>query len=206
MYILILLLILFIIIFIYIKPNISEYYDARAVNIKSIEDCADIASSIYGVAGFAYNPKTNNCFTSRIPISYPVLEHFPYQRLSKQNDIICNKRLPIINQKDIANNTIIENRTYECNHNDKYSKNRNLKTTYYFEKNKPIKEITLQRNNVLPITYHNIFCIDWPTRPSELNDLHIEFSQRNTHRQNFGEKIIFFGPADNLFIEWNKAS
>jgi hypothetical protein len=82
---------------------------------------------------------------------------------------------------------------------------RNSKTTYYFEKNKPIKEITLQRNNVLPITYHNMFCIDWPTRPSELNNLHVVFGQRNTHRQNFGEKIIN-GPADNLFIEWNKAS
>lgn len=205
MYILILLLILFIIIFIYIKPNISEHYDARAVNIKSIEDCADIASSIYSVAGFAYNPKTNNCFTSRIPISYPILEDFPYQGLATPDDMIFNKRLPIINQKDIANNTMIENRIYEHNHNNKYSKNRNAKTTYYFEKNKPIKEITLQRNNVLPITYHNMFCIDWPTRQSELNDLRIEFGQRNTHRQNFGEKIIN-GPADNLFIEWNKAS
>lgn len=168
----------------------NEHYDARAVNIKSIEDCADISSSIYGVAGFAYNPKTNNCLISKTQITYPILEDFPYQRLSNQNDIICNKRLPIINQKDIADNTMIENRTYECNHSDKYSKNRNSKTTYYFEKNKPIKEITLQKNNILPITYHNMFCIDWPTRPSELNNLNIVFCQRNIHRQNFGEKII----------------
>lgn len=205
MYMLIILLILFIIIFIYIKLNRREHYDARAVNIKSIEDCADIASSIYDVAGFAYNPKTKNCFISKTQIIYPILEDFPYQKLSNQNDIICNKRLPIINQKDIADNTMIENRTYECNHNDKYSKNRNAKTTYYFEKNKPIKEITLQRNNVLPITYHNMFYISYPIRSSELNDLHVEFAQRNTHRQNFGEKIIN-GTADNLFIEWNKAS
>ena len=204
MYKLIILLIIFIIILIYIKPN-NEHYDARAVNINSIVDCADIASSVYGVAGFAYNPKSKNCFISKTQLTYPILEDFPYQRLSNQNDIICNKRLPIINQKDIADNTMIENRTYECNHNEKYSKNRNAKTTYYFEKNKPIKEITLQKNNVLPITYHNMFYIDWPIKPSELNDLHVVFSQRNTHRQNFGEKIIN-GPADNLFIEWNHAS
>jgi hypothetical protein len=198
-------IILLIFLIIYILFNKNEYYDAKATNIKSIEDCADIASSIYSTYAFAYNPKNNNCYISKTQLTYPILEDFPYQRLSKSDDIICNKRLPIINQKDIADDTMIENRTYECNHNNKYSKNRTAKTTYYFEKNKPIKEINLQRNNVLPITYHNMFYIDWPTRASELNDLHVEFGERNTQRQNFGEKIVN-GQADNLFISWNPAT
>jgi hypothetical protein len=197
----ILCLLIIFIIFVFIFTNKCEYYDAKSSNIQTIEDCADIASSIYSTAAFTYNPQSKNCFISKTQLTYPIIDDFPYQRFSKIDDIICNKRLPIINQKDIANNTMIENRLYECNHNNKYSNNRTAKTTYYFEKNKPIKEITLQRNNTLPITYHNMFHIDWPSRSSELNDLDIEFGQRNTKRQNFGEKIVN-GPADNLFINW----
>ena len=208
----ILLLIILFILFIFllsinIFPNIfldskTEYYDAKAKNIKKIEDCADIASSIYGVSAFSYNPVNKNCYISKTHLSYPILEDFPYHKFSSNNDILCNKRLPIINQKDIANNTIINNRIYECEHNKKYSNNKNAKTIYYFQKNKPMKEITLHLDHILPITYHNVFYIDWPILSSELNDLNVEFGQRNTKRNNFGEFVVN-GDADNLFISWN---
>lgn len=191
--------------------NISENYDLIAHKIDTIEKCADISSSIYGIGGFAYNPINKNCYLSKTQVieprhflksnlkgmdlllsdSLPSIDNSPYYNLSKPNDIICNKQLPIINQKDINNNTIIENRIYQCSNN----------TRYYFEKNKPLKKLVLQRNNILPITYHNLFYIDTNniTKPSQLHELNIEFGNRNTLRTNFGQKIIN-GDTDNLLI------
>jgi len=219
----ILILILILIMLIILK-NKKENYDLIARNIINIEKCGDISSSIYGIGGFAYNPENKNCYISKTQLTYPreflksnlvgmdllisdslpALDNSPYYNLSKQNDIICNKRQAILNQKDIQDNNMIDNRIYECNHNE-YSTNRNAKTTYYFQKNKPKKEITLQCNNILPITYHNFFCIDSNdiTRPTELRELNVLYGQRHTTRDTFGEKIIN-GPADNLFISLYK--
>ena len=128
MYNILILLLLIIIIVFYNKQY--ENYDAIARNIDSIEKCADITSSIYSTAAFGYNPKNKNCYVSKTQLTYPIIEDFPYHGFSKPSDIICNKRLAIINQKDIADDTMILNRLYECDHN-KYSTNANAKTTFY---------------------------------------------------------------------------
>ena len=207
-----------IIIFLYNNQK-QEHYNLLTTNIDNIDKCADIASSIYGIAGFAYNPQNQNCYLSKKLVIQPKdltkssivgmdlliddsLSAFnlPYYGLSNQKDIICNKRLPILNQKDITNDTIIENRIYECDFN-KFNKKFDANITMYFEKNKPGKELKLQHIYQLPFTYHNMFYIDTNdiVRPSELRKLNVKFDQQHTTRTEFGEKIIN-DSADNLFI------
>ena len=189
--------------------NDKENYDSIAKNINTIENCADITSSLYGTTAFGYNKKNKNCYVSKTPLTRPVIPIHPYHTEYDATDIVCNKTLFMNNQNNIAQDTMIGNRLYNCyniNHrhydDDTKTKTNNNYYLYYFEKNKPKKLITYQDINKLPITYHNIFNIDWPDTKSELNDLNVKFGQNSTKREVVGQKIIN-GPTDNIYINWS---
>ena len=189
--------------------NDKENYDSIAKNINTIENCADITSSLYGTTAFGYNKKNKNCYVSKTPLTRPVIHIHPYHTEYDVTDIVCNKTLFMNNQNNIAQDTMIGNRLYNCYNinprhydDDTKTKTNNNNYLYYFEKNKPKKLITYQDINKLPITYHNIFHIDWPTEKSELNDLNVKFGQNSTKREVVGQKIIN-GPTDNIYINWS---
>ena len=197
--------------------NDKENYDSMAKNIDKIENCADVASSLYGTTAFGYNKKNKNCYVSKTPLTRPVISLHPYHTEYNETDIVCNKTLFMNNQNNIAQDTMIGNRLYNCynidpRHYDDNDDNNNLKKKtnnnnnnnylYYFEKNKQKKLITYQDINKLPITYHNFFHIDWPSEKSELNDLNVKFGQNATKREIVGQKIIN-GPTDNIYINWH---
>lgn len=168
----ILLIIIFIIIFILIKYNEYEYYDGIITNISSIEDCADITSSIYDTFAFGFNKTDKTCFPSKTLLTRPPIQVHPYHNNFKLDDIICNKTLYAKNPEMNFNNVLIGNRLYKC-----YNNKSNLDDdydTYYFEKNKEKKLITYQDINKLPITKHNFFNIDWPINKDELNDINVK--------------------------------
>lgn len=184
---------------IYTLSKNKENYDTITRNINSIEQCADIASSLYGTGGFGYNEKDKNCYTSRTSLSLPVIEVHPYWQNFKTSDIVCNKTLFMLNQLAIRNDTMIGNRLYKC-YNNKSNDDHDY-DLFYFEKNKPTKLITYQDIDKLPITYHNFFDIHYPKNKSELNDLDVKFGDNMSERQFYGDKIIT-GPTDNISIKW----
>jgi len=156
--------------------NKKEYYDGIVRNITSIEDCADIASSIYDVGGFSYDPSNNNCYPSKTSLTRPPIQIHPYHNDFKTTDIICNKTLYAKNSELNFDNIIIGNRLYECYKND--SKIKDDIDTYYFQKNKPKQLIIRQDIAGLPFTKHNFFRIDWPINKDEMNDINIKITKK----------------------------
>jgi len=169
--------------------NKKEYYDGIVRNITSIEDCADIASSIYDVGGFSYDPSNNNCYPSKTSLTRPPIQIHPYHNDFKTTDIICNKTLYAKNSELNFDNIIIGNRLYECYKND--SKIKDDIDTYYFEKNKPKQLIIRQDIAGLPFTKHNFFRIDWPINKDEINDINVKITKKkNKNIPSESETII----------------
>jgi hypothetical protein len=165
----ILLIFIFLIIFVLFKYNEYEYYDGIVKNIESIEDCADITSSIYDVSAFSYNPNDKTCFPSKTLLTRPPIQVHPYHNNFKLDDIICNKTLYAKNPEMNYDQILIGNRLYQCyNNTSKIDDDYDL---YYFQKNKQKQLITYQDIGKLSITKHNFFNIDWPTNKDELNDI-----------------------------------
>jgi hypothetical protein len=175
-------LILFIIIILLIKlKNHKENYDGVIRDIKNIEDCADLASSIYDVSAFGYNEVDKNCYISKTSLSKPPLQIHPYHNEFKKTDKICNKynflrksREDITTSKS-KTNSLIANRIYDCYIN-KQNANENT-IQYYFEKNKPAKILNSNEDlEKLSVTEHGMFDIEWPSEKRELNDIDISYS------------------------------
>ena len=162
--------------------NKKEYYDGVVRNINSIEDCADIISSIYDVGAFAFDPSNNNCYPSKTSLTRPPIQIHPYHNDFKTTDIICNKTLYAKNSELNFDQIIIGNRLYECYRND--SKIKDDIDVYYFQKNKPKELITRQNIAELPFTKHNFFNIDWPINKDEMNDINVKLikKQINTNK------------------------
>lgn len=176
-YIIILLIILIILVNL-IKYN-DEYkkenYDGRIKRIETIEDCADIASSIYDVTGFAYNDKTKNCYISKKPLTRPPLQLHPYHNDFKLDDNICNKTNYIRKELDTFNKeNMIDNRLYLC-YNNTINIDDNI-DQIYFAKNKKAQLLNYRYLGNLPTERHNFFNIDWATNRKELNDIEIKYN------------------------------
>jgi hypothetical protein len=178
-YIFIFILILLILLINFNDFKIRENYDGVIRNINSIEDCADIASSLYDVSAFAYALDDKKCYPSKTSLTRPPIQIHPYHHDFKINDIICNKTLYAKNKEMNFDQILIGNRLYECyNNNSKIDNDYDL---YYFQKNKPKQLITYQDISKLPITKHNFFKIDWPLNKDELNDINIKLNKnKNT--------------------------
>lgn len=173
-YLLILIIILLIILTNYndiLKIDVYEHYDGVVRNINTIEDCADITSSIYDTSAFSYDPSNNNCYISKTSLTRPPIQIHPYHNDFKISDVICNKRLYAKNSELNFDNIFIGNRLYECYKND--SKIKDDIDTFYFQKDKQKQLITYQDTSKLPITKHNFFNIDWPINKDELNDIKV---------------------------------
>jgi hypothetical protein len=175
-YIFILILIILIILILIILINYKDFqtqenYGGIIRNINSIEDCADIASSLYDVGAFASAPSDKNCYPSKTSLTRPPIQIHPYHNDFKQSDIICNKTLYVKNSEMNFDQILIGNRLYQCYNNN--SKLDDDYDTYYFQKNKKKQLITYQDIAKLPITKHNFFKIDWPLNKDELNDIKI---------------------------------
>ena len=155
-----------------IKNNNKENYDGRILNITKIEDCADIASSIYDVSAFSYSEDDKTCFISKTLLTRPPIQVHPYHNDFKITDKICNKMNYIRHSEDIkSDNNLISNRIYSC-----YTNTDDNVDQYYFEKNKP-SQIILNTTDLekLSITSHDLFSIDWPNEKSELNDINVKY-------------------------------
>lgn len=157
-------IIILIIIIIYLLINEKEGYDGRISNILYIEDCADIASSIYGISSFNYNPAEKKCYVSRKPqIKPPLLSAYSHEYNS--NNLMCNKEVFMRSLSDISNSSLIANRLYTC-----YTKN-NYDSLVYFQKNKILKPIDKTDINKLGNTVHNFNEVELPTSQNEIKDL-----------------------------------
>jgi hypothetical protein len=173
---LIIIIIIIILILLLIKYNDKyETYDGVIHNITSIEDCADITSSIYETSALAYDPSNNNCYPSKTSLTKPPIQIHPYHNDFKITDIICNKTLYAKNPELDFDEILIGNRLYECYNNE--SKIKDDIDLYYFEKDKPKKLITYQDISKLPITRHNFFNIDWPLNKDEMNDINVKMQK-----------------------------
>jgi len=167
--------------------NKKEYYDGVVRNITSIEDCADIASSIYDVSAFAYSTDDKKCYPSKTSLTRPPIQIHPYHNDFKLTDIICNKTLYAKNSEMNFDQILIGNRLYQCyNNNSKLDDDYDL---YYFEKNKPKQLITYQDVGKLPLTKHNFFRIDWAINKDELNDINVKFNKNDIESIDWNPKI-----------------
>ncbi len=188
-------LILFIIIILLIKlKNHKENYDGVIRDIENIEDCADLASSIYDVSAFGYNEVDKNCYISKTSLSKPPLQIHPYHNEFKKTDKICNKyNFLRKSREDITTsktnkNAMIANRIYDC-YTDKQNANENT-IQYYFEKNKPAIIINNTEDlEKLSITEYNMFDIDWPVEKRELNDIDLSYSLNIVDRNEIKREI-----------------
>jgi hypothetical protein len=168
------LILILIFLIIYLFNNYNENYDGRIRNIKYIEDCADIASSIYGVSAFAYDDLSNNCYISKTSLTKPPIQIHPYHKNFKINDKICNKVNFILGEAHNSNqNNLIANRLYMC-YNNNLQLDDNI-DQIYFEKNKKAKIIKYEELSKLPFVQQKFFQIDYPTERRELNDIDIEY-------------------------------
>lgn len=184
----ILYLILFLfLILILINFNEYEYYDGVVKNIESIEDCADITSSLYDVSAFAYAPDDKKCYPSKTLLTRPPIQIHPYHNDFKSSDIICNKTLYAKNPELNFDQILIGNRLYQCYNNN--SKLDDDVDTYYFQKNKQKQLITYQDIGKLPITKHDFFKIDWATNKDEMNDIDVKFNKKNIESIDWKPKI-----------------
>jgi len=157
---------------IYLLPY-KEDYDGRVKNISTIEDCADIASSIYQTSAFAYNPDTKSCYISKTSLTRPPIQIHPYHNDFKISDIICNKLNYIQNSENKYKNNMIANRYYYC-YNNTVNIDDNI-DQYYFEQYKPKKLISYEDPTELHINNHDLFKIDWPIEKSQMNDIRITY-------------------------------
>ena len=182
--------IIIILIIIIIFINLIKYkenYDGKLISIKSIEDCAEIASSIYNVSAFSYDPSGSVCFISKTPLTRPPIQIHPYHNDFKITDKICNKLNFIRDQKDtMNNNNLISNRLYSCY--DNTLKNDSI-TQYYFQKNKPKLLIKNQDPARLPVSKNNFFTIDYPKEKEELNNIDISYKMETDNYINFNKTI-----------------
>jgi hypothetical protein len=193
-------LILIIIIIIFFKlTTYKENYDGVIRNVSSIEDCADIASSVYDVSAFGYDPVDNNCYISKTSLTKPPIQIHPYHNEFKVTDKICNKYIFLkksredITTNGTKTNSLIANRLYDCYTNTQNGDDNSI--GYYFEKNKPAKLVDSRDElEKLSVTKHNMFDINWPTEKKELNDINILYSI------NVDKKII---NSDIYNISWN---
>lgn len=151
--------------------NNKEGYDGRISNVVYIEDCADIASSIYGIASFIYNGAEKKCYISRNPqIKPPLLSAYSYEYDPK--NIMCNKEVFMRSLSDISDSNLIANRLYTCYDKDNYD------SLIYFEKNKILKTIDKTDINKLGYTYHNFNEVSLPTSQSEIKDLSVSVDKK----------------------------
>lgn len=175
-------LILIIIIIIFFKlTTYKENYDGVIRNISSMEDCGDIASSLYDVSAFGYDVVDNNCYISKTSLTKPPIQIHPYHNEFKTTDKICNKYIFLkksredITTNDTKTNSLIANRLYDCYTNTQNGDENSI--GYYFEKNKPAKLIDSRDElEKLSVTKSNMYDIDWPTEKKELNDIDILYS------------------------------
>ena len=153
----ILIIILFIILLILLmKYNIKEEYDGHIRNINNIEDCANIASSLYDVTAFGYDI-SGNCYVSKKSLTRPPNQIHPYHNKFKITDTICNKINYIRNDYDLKDkNNLISNRLYECYLNNNILKDSNSELIY-FQKNKPLKKINKENVSLLPYDIETMF-------------------------------------------------
>ncbi len=177
----IIIIIIIIFLILYELKSYKENYDGVVRDISTIEDCGDIASSLYDVSAFGYDPIDNNCYISKTSLTRPPIQIHPYHNEFKITDRICNKynflrksREDITTMKS-KTNSLIANRIYDCYIN-KQNVNENT-TQYYFEKDKPAKVLNSNDDfEKLSVTGHGMFDIDWPTEKRELNDIDISYS------------------------------
>ncbi len=147
-----------------ILNNYSDSYDGRISGINYIEDCADIASSIYGISSFSYDGNKKKCYISKTPQIKPALPA-AYSFEYDPNNIMCNKRLFLRSASDISDLSYIENRLYDCYDINNYS------YLNYFEKNKQMKLIDDKNISKLNYTPHNFNQIILPTSRNDMRDL-----------------------------------
>jgi hypothetical protein len=169
-YIIISFLIFILLIFIILLSK--ESYDGRISNISYIEDCADIASSIYGISSFIYNASNKKCYVSKTPQIKPPLPS-AYSFESNPNNLMCNKELFMRSESDISDSTFIGNRLYTCYDKDNYD------SLVYFQKNKKMKTIDKTDINKLSYTRHKFNKVVLPTSKSELKDLNVTIDKQN---------------------------
>ena len=200
------LLILILILLLIFKLNYyKENYDGVVRDIDNIEDCADLASSIYDVSAFGYDPIQNNCYISKTSLSRPPIQIHPYHNEFKITDRICNKNTFIRNSREditsnkTRNNSLIANRIYDCYIN-RDNPNENT-TQYYFEKNKPgIIINNTDDPEKLSVTEYKMFDIDWPIEKRELNDIDLSYSINSSKKNELKREIdnITWKPKVNI--------
>lgn len=172
----------------------KENYDGVVREIPNIEDCADIASSLYDVSAFSYDPIDNNCYISKTSLTRPPIQIHPYHNEFKITDRVCNKYIFLrksredITTSNTKTNSLITNRIYDCYINkDNVHENT---TQYYFEKNKPVSMLNSNEFlEKLPVTEHGMFDIDWPTEKRELNDIDISYSINSVNKNELKRDI-----------------
>jgi hypothetical protein len=201
-------LIIIIVIILFKLTSYKENYDGVIRNIENIEDCADLASSIYDVSAFSYDPVFNNCYISKTSLSRPPIQIHPYHNEFKITDRICNKNNFIRKSREnitttkMKTNNLIANRLYDCYIN-KGNANDNT-TQYYFEKNKPGIIINNNNNNnnveKLSVTEYKMFDIDWPVEKRELNDINVSYSINALNKTEIKKEIdgITWKPKINI--------
>lgn len=179
----------------YLFNNYNENYDGRIRNIKSIEDCADIASSIYGVSAFAYDDLSNNCYISKTSLTRPPIQIHPYHKNFKIDDKICNKVNFILGEAHNSNqNNLIANRLYMC-YNNSIEIDDNI-DQIYFERNKKARLIKNEELSTLPFVQQKFFKIDYPIERRELSDIDVEYQLNKVNGEEIKEiKNITWEPA-----------
>jgi hypothetical protein len=198
------LLLLLILLLIFKLNSYKENYDGAARNVENIEDCADIASSIYDVSAFGYDGIGNNCYISKTSLTRPPMQIHPYHNEFKITDKICNKKKFLkksdekLTTSELKNNSLIENRLYDCYINKENAYD-NI-TQYYFEKNKSKEIINNNDLEKLSITKYKMFDIDWPVEKRELNDIKVSYTIDSSNKKNIKKEIndIIWKPKINI--------
>ena len=198
-------LILFIILLLIFKLNsYKENYDGVVRDIPTIEDCADLASSIYDTSAFGYDAIDNNCYISKTSLTRPPIQIHPYHNEFKITDRICNKSnfLRKSTEENITtklkSNTLIGNRLYDCYINRENANDNTIQ--YYFEKNKPGKILNNSDLEKLSVTEYKMFNIDWPVEKRELNDIKDNYTVNSINKQEIKKEIndITWKPKINI--------
>jgi hypothetical protein len=158
----IIIIILIILVILFLSKNKKENYDARISNVNNIGKCANMCSSVYGCGGFAYNSNQNKCYLNKYPLASPPIPSL-YSNEYQNNNIYCNKSLPIISDASINNDLYVDNKVYDC-----YTRAAENLGKKYYDFNTPEKQIYFNNLYGIKSDPYNIQKLEWPTEQVDL--------------------------------------
>lgn len=173
-YIVIYMLLFVIFIYMCIRIENRELYDDRLINTYLYE-CAHKCKIINNCHGFAYNNKYNICYPSQHIIGLDKSTYI-YGDAISENNIICNKMVPII---DATDNPSVSDRkknaVYVC------KEKHNYQPTLYYENEGKLTKIDTGQNidYLLNVDNYKITEYDWPKGSIEKNNKNIIVIEKN---------------------------